>query len=124
MKKNRRPLVAHALAALALMAASAFLVAGCQRARAPLDLVGMERCDHCVQNNCTSEAMGCAADPARALAKNENGTRCVCLLGCRALQRSVPWCVDHCGPSDPPYDSLRSCIDTNCNDRCPRNEAP
>jgi hypothetical protein len=120
----KRPIVARGLAALVFFAALALLAVGCQPARGPEAFVELGRCDHCMETTCGSESLTCGADTVPALAKSENGgPRCACLLGCRLLRRSVPWCLNHCGPSAA-YDSLRSCIDANCDAHCPRNEEP
>jgi hypothetical protein len=121
MKKNR-PLVTHVLAALALVVALALLIAGCKPAIPPEAFVEREKCIKCLGRSCASETTACETDPAPS--SHGDGNRCMCLFGCRIQHHSVASCLDHCGPMDATYDPLRSCIDTNCNDRCPRNEEP
>jgi hypothetical protein len=120
-KINHRPLVVHAVVALALAALAVLLAAGCRPSASPEAAAAAAHdavvCRRCTERNCASEAMACEADPARAL--SEDGARCMCLAGCRLQRHSVAACLVHCGPVDAPSLSLTSCWDAGCADRCP-----
>jgi hypothetical protein len=112
-----------ALAALGVVTTLGLLPAGCGPRTPPVDPAAQAReslqCRHCTESNCASEAAVCEADPARAQA--EDGTRCLCLVGCRLQHHTAAACVAHCGAADAASTALASCWDASCADRCAPN---